>query len=57
MLHVLYLILSEGYTPSDGDAVTAPALSGEAIRLNRWLRRLLSDEPEVAGLAADLRAL
>jgi RNA polymerase sigma factor (sigma-70 family) len=45
-------VFSEGYTPSDGDAVTVPALSGEAIRLNRWLRRLLPDEPEVAGLLA-----
>jgi RNA polymerase sigma factor (sigma-70 family) len=52
VLHVLYLIFSEGYTPSDGDAVTVPALSGEAIRLMRWLRRLLPDEPEVAGLLA-----
>jgi predicted RNA polymerase sigma factor len=52
VLHVLYLIFSEGYTPSDGDAVTAPTLSDEAIRLNRWLRRLLPDEPEVAGLLA-----
>jgi RNA polymerase sigma factor (sigma-70 family) len=52
VLHVLYLIFSEGYTPADGDAVTVPALSGEAIRLTRWLRRLLPDEPEVAGLLA-----
>jgi RNA polymerase sigma factor (sigma-70 family) len=52
VLQVLYLIFSEGYTPSDGDAVTVPALSGEAIRLTRWLRRLLPDEPEVAGLLA-----
>jgi RNA polymerase sigma factor (sigma-70 family) len=52
VLHVLYLIFSEGYTPSTGDAVTVPALSDEAIRLTRWLRRLLPDEPEVAGLLA-----
>jgi RNA polymerase sigma factor (sigma-70 family) len=52
VLHVLYLIFSEGYTPSDGDAVTVSALSGEAIRLTRWLHRLLPDEPEVAGLLA-----
>jgi RNA polymerase sigma factor (sigma-70 family) len=52
VLHVLYLIFSEGYTPSDGDAVTVPVLSGEAIRLTRWLRHLLPDEPEVAGLLA-----
>ncbi|MBV9793476.1 MAG: sigma-70 family RNA polymerase sigma factor [Actinobacteria bacterium] len=52
VLQVLYLIFSEGYVPSDGDAVTAPALSGEAIRLARWLGRLLPDEPEVTGLLA-----
>jgi predicted RNA polymerase sigma factor len=52
VLHVLYLIFSEGYTPSGGDAVTAPALCDEAIRLTRWLRRLLPGEPEVAGLLA-----
>jgi RNA polymerase sigma factor (sigma-70 family) len=52
VLHVLYLVFSEGYTPSDGDAVTVPALSDEAIRLTRWLRRLLPHEPEVAGLLA-----
>ena len=52
VLHVLYLIFNEGYTASDGDAVTVPALSDEAIRLSSWLHRLLPDEPEVAGLLA-----
>jgi RNA polymerase sigma factor (sigma-70 family) len=52
VLHVLYLIFNEGYTASDGDAVTVPALSDEAIRLTRWLHRLLPDEPEIAGLLA-----
>ena len=52
VLHVLYLVFNEGYTASEGDAVTVPALSGEAIRLTRWLRRLLPGEPEVAGLLA-----
>jgi RNA polymerase sigma factor (sigma-70 family) len=52
VLHVLYLVFNEGYTASDGDAVTVPALSGEAIRLTRWLHRLLPGEPEVAGLLA-----
>ncbi len=52
VLHVLYLVFNEGYTASDGDAVTVPELSGEAIRLTRWLHRLLPDEPEVAGLLA-----
>ena len=52
VLHVLYLIFNEGYTASEGEAITVPALSGEAIRLARWLHRLLPDEPEVAGLLA-----
>ena len=52
VLHVLYLIFSEGHTASDGDAVTVPALSGEAIRLTRWLHRLVPDETEAAGLLA-----
>jgi RNA polymerase sigma factor (sigma-70 family) len=52
VLHVLYLVFNEGYTASDGDAVTVPELSGEAIRLTRWLHRLLPDEPEVTGLLA-----
>jgi predicted RNA polymerase sigma factor len=52
VLHVLYLVFNEGYTASDGDAVTVPALSGEALRLTRWLHRLLPDEPEVTGLLA-----
>ena len=52
MLHVLYLVFNEGYTASDGDALTVPALSQEAIRLTRWLHRLLPDDGEVAGLLA-----
>ena len=52
VLHVLYLIFSEGYSTSDGEELTAPALSREAIRLTRWLRRLLPEDSEVAGLLA-----
>jgi RNA polymerase sigma factor (sigma-70 family) len=52
VLHVLYLVFSEGYTASEGDALTAPALSQEAIRLTRWLHRLLPDNGEVTGLLA-----
>ena len=57
VLHVLYLIFNEGYTASTGPDLTAPHLSDEAIRLTRWLRRLVpdGDDPtggEVTGLLA-----
>ncbi|MFK0225955.1 RNA polymerase sigma factor [Streptomyces sp. NPDC090303] len=50
--HVLYLVFNEGYTASAGDALTAPELSTEAIRLARMLHRLVPDDPETAGLLA-----
>jgi RNA polymerase sigma-70 factor (ECF subfamily) len=50
VLTVLFLVFNEGYLATgDGDPVRAE-LTGEAIRLARILRRLLPDEPEVAGL-------
>jgi RNA polymerase sigma factor (sigma-70 family) len=52
VLHVLYLVFNEGYTATDGDALTVPTLSQEAIRLTRWLHRLLPDDGEVTGLLA-----
>jgi RNA polymerase sigma factor (sigma-70 family) len=52
VLHVLYLVFNEGYTATAGDALTAPELSQEAIRLTRWLYRLLPDDGEVTGLLA-----
>jgi len=52
VLHVLYLIFNEGYTASDGDELIVPALSREAIRLTRWLHRLLPADGEVTGLLA-----
>ena len=52
VLHVLYLIFNEGYTASDGDELTVPALSREAIRLTRWLHRLAPRDGEVTGLLA-----
>jgi RNA polymerase sigma factor (sigma-70 family) len=52
VLHVLYLVFNEGYTATDGDELTVPALSQEAIRLTRWLHQLLPEDSEVAGLLA-----
>jgi RNA polymerase sigma factor (sigma-70 family) len=52
VLHVLYLVFNEGYTTTTGPNLTAPQLSDEAIRLTRWLARLLPDDGEVAGLLA-----
>jgi len=52
VLHVLYLVFNEGYTATDGEELTVPALSREAIRLTRWLHRLLPQDAEVTGLLA-----
>jgi RNA polymerase sigma factor (sigma-70 family) len=52
VLHVLYLIFNEGYSATDGEELTVPALSAEAIRLTRWLHRLLPQDAEVTGLLA-----
>jgi predicted RNA polymerase sigma factor len=52
VLHVLYLIFSEGYTSSAGPELQRTDLSAEAIRLARAAHSLLPDDPEVAGLLA-----
>lgn len=52
VLHVLYLIFSEGYTASSGPSLQRSDLSCEAIRLTRTLRALLPDDGETAGLLA-----
>jgi len=51
VLHVIYLVFNEGYSPSEGDALTRPDLSAEAIRLGRLLVDILP-EPEAIGLLA-----
>ncbi|MCC7548036.1 MAG: RNA polymerase sigma factor [Burkholderiales bacterium] len=51
VLRVIYLVFSEGYCASGGDALTRLDLSSEAIRLARLLAELLP-EPEVWGLLA-----
>jgi RNA polymerase sigma factor (sigma-70 family) len=52
VLHVLYLIFSEGYASSIGSHLQRLDLAREAIRLTRNANQLLADNPEVAGLLA-----
>ncbi|NUR81437.1 MAG: RNA polymerase sigma factor [Dermatophilaceae bacterium] len=52
VLHVLYLVFTEGHTASSGDALARVDLTAEAIRLARQLHALLPDEGEVTGLLA-----
>jgi len=52
VLHVLYLIFSEGYTASAGAQLQRTDLSHEAMRLTRILHELQPDDTEVSGLLA-----
>jgi RNA polymerase sigma factor (sigma-70 family) len=52
VLHVLYLIFSEGYTSTSGAELQRTDLSNEAIRLTRMLYARLPRDGEVAGLLA-----
>jgi RNA polymerase sigma factor (sigma-70 family) len=52
VLHVLYLIFSEGYTSSIGPDLHRTDLSNEAIRLTRAVHGLLPNDWEVMGLLA-----
>ncbi len=52
VLHVLYLIFSEGYASSIGTQLQRLDLAREAIRLTRCARALLPEDAEVAGLLA-----
>ena len=52
VMHVLYLMFSEGYAASSGQEIIRTDLSSEALRLTRLLRTLVPDDTEVAGLLA-----
>ena len=52
VLHVLYLIFSEGYTSTSGPSLHRIELAAEAIRLTRLVHRLLPEGGEVTGLLA-----
>ena len=52
VLATVYLIFNEGYTATTGGQWMRPALCSQALRLGRLLSSLVSDEPEVHGLAA-----
>jgi RNA polymerase sigma factor (sigma-70 family) len=52
VLHVLYLIFTEGYASTSGPDLHRPELSREAIRLARLVHRLLPADSEVTGLLA-----
>ncbi|MFF0306000.1 RNA polymerase sigma factor [Streptosporangium sp. NPDC004379] len=52
VLHVLYLVFTEGYAAPSGPSPDRAGLSAEAIRLTRMVHRLLPGDGEVAGLLA-----
>jgi len=52
VLHVLYLIFTEGYASTSGPSLYRGELSAEAIRLVRIVHRLLPRDGEVTGLIA-----
>ncbi|HET7188296.1 MAG TPA: sigma-70 family RNA polymerase sigma factor [Gemmatimonadaceae bacterium] len=52
VLHVLYLIFSEGYSSSVGASLQRTDLSNEAIRLTRGVHAMLPHDGEIAGLLA-----
>jgi len=52
VLHVLYVMFTEGHTASGGPSLQRTDLSAEAIRLTRLAHRLLPDDPEVTALLA-----
>src|SRR6058998_380093 len=54
VLTVIYLVFTEGYAPTRGEALVRTALCAEAIRLGRLVRALMAPQPpsEATGLLA-----
>ncbi len=52
VLTVIYLVFSEGYAATAGDALVRRELAAEAIRLGRLLESLLPERPEPVALVA-----
>jgi RNA polymerase sigma-70 factor (ECF subfamily) len=52
VMAVVYLVFTEGYAATAGDALIRRDLCGEAIRIARVLRDLLPDRPELTCLLA-----
>ena len=52
VLAVIYLVFTEGYAATSGDALMRPDLAREAIRLGRLLDALMRERSEVKGLLA-----
>ncbi len=52
VMAVVYLVFTEGYAATAGDALLRRELSGEAIRIARLLESLLSGRPEPVSLLA-----
>jgi RNA polymerase sigma factor (sigma-70 family) len=52
VLHVLYLIFTEGYASTSGPSLHRTELAAEAIRLARVVHGLLPEDGEVTGLLA-----
>ncbi len=52
VLTVVYLVFTEGYAATEGDALVRRELCAEAIRLGRLVASLLPNVPEATGLVA-----
>ncbi|MDM7989327.1 DUF6596 domain-containing protein [Arthrobacter sp. zg-Y877] len=52
VLHVIYLMFTEGYAATTGETWTRPALAAEALRIGRILTGLIPRVPEAHALVA-----